>query len=74
MHTAEIHAGERTQIDIDIDDALEAEAQRVAEAKRRYVDVIIEAKTRHNLTNVAIATTLGITEGAVRAIVKRAQP
>lgn len=72
MRTAEPHAGERPEVDID--DALAAEAQRVAEAKRRYVERIIEAKTHHGKTNVAIAATLGVTEGTVRAMIKRAQP
>lgn len=71
MIITESRAGERTEVDID--DALAAEAQRVAEAKRQYIERIIEAKTRHGKTNVAIAAALGVTEGAVRAMIKRAQ-
>jgi hypothetical protein len=71
MKTAELHAGERAAEDIDA--ALAAEAQRVKDAKRRVVERIIEAKTHHNRSNVAIANTLGITEGAVRAMIKRTQ-
>ncbi|QWY81945.1 helix-turn-helix DNA binding domain protein [Arthrobacter phage Sicarius2] len=72
MNTATLPAGEQAEVAYSAYVEV-GEAARAAEsARQRLVAAVLTAR-EHNVANTSIARQLGLTEGAVRAMVKRAQ-
>ncbi|AMM44500.1 helix-turn-helix DNA binding domain protein [Arthrobacter phage BarretLemon] len=67
--STEIPAGEPLQ---DVAERLNTAALGVVESREKLIARVVEAKTVHRMTNVEIAKHVGLTEGAVRAILKKA--
>ncbi|WNM67283.1 helix-turn-helix DNA binding domain protein [Arthrobacter phage Wyborn] len=71
METAELPAGEQAEVDLVFDRIAEA-AQEAERARQALVEAVLTAR-EHRIANTTIARQIGLTEGAVRAMVKRAQ-
>ncbi|ALY10306.1 helix-turn-helix DNA binding domain protein [Arthrobacter phage Sonny] len=68
MSTEHLSAGEQT----DYAEQLREAARESKAARAHLVETIFEAKD-HDVSNVQIGKAIGVTEAAVRAIIKRAQ-
>jgi hypothetical protein len=72
LKTAELPAGEQAEKTYMAYVAVGQAAREAEAAKQRLVEAIITAK-QHKVANTSIARELGLTEGAVRAMLKRAE-
>ncbi|ALY09691.1 helix-turn-helix DNA binding domain protein [Arthrobacter phage Grekaycon] len=71
MSTEHLPAGEQAPEDDEFVGQLAEVYRESREAREHFVQAVLSAKER-NMSNVQIAKHLGVTEGAVRGILRRA--